>query len=334
MIKQSDIAKRLNISRTTVGRALNDSGSIKEDTKKQILDMCNELGYSKNPISTSLALKRKKNIYAFIVKTNKDYYINEIKLGFLKAKNEFRFFKYEVNIIETNIDNPEKQLEELENIINKRDVDGIIVTPLLKDEINNLKKNNPQIFFIALDLPLDNNTYNIYSNYHKSGRVTAEVLQSLLSRKDKILLIDTDDDRISSKLLYDGFYEKIKEDKKCNIIGPIYQADLKNNIAEVIENNLTKEIKAIYSSRFLSDIVEYINEKNYQDLKVVGNGLENATKELIKEMKITATVVESYLEVSYLACKSMFEYLYKGVNTEKKDIKLESKIIFRENLLD
>lgn len=222
----------------------------------------------------------------------------------------------------------------MKKIINKRDVDGIIVTPLLKDEISNLKKNNPQIFFIALDIPLDESTYNIYSNYHKSGRVTAEVLQSLLSRNDKILLIDTDDDRISSKLLYNGFYEKIKEYKKCNIIGPIYQGDLKNNISKVIENNLTKDIKAIYSSRFLADIVGYINEKNYAELKVVGNGLEKTTKELIKEMNIVATVVESYLDLGYLACKSMFEYLYKGVKPENKDIKLESKIVFRENLLD
>lgn len=334
MIKQSDIAKRLNMSRTTVGRALNDSGSINPETKKRILEMCDELGYSKNPISTSLASKKKKNIYAFLVKTTKNYYVNEIKEGFFKAENEFKFYKYEVKIIETHIDNPNKQLEEIKKKIDKRDVDGIIVTPLLKDEINILRKNNPQIFFIALDLPLDNNTYNIYSNYHKSGRVTAEVLQSLLEKNDNILLLDTDDDRISSKLLYDGFYRKIEEDRKCNIIGPIYESDLKNNISKIIVKNLTKDIKGIYSSRFLTDIVEYIKEYGYEELKVVGNGLENTTKELIKENKIIATIVEPYMDLGYLSCKSMFEYLYKGVKPKDTDIQLESKIIFRENLLD
>lgn len=334
MIKQLDIAKKLNISRTTVGRALNGSGSIKLETKKKILEMCNELGYSKNPISTSLASKKKKNIYAFIVKTTKDYYVNEIKEGFLKAENEFKFYKYEVNIVETNIDYPKKQLDEIKRIIGKRDVDGIIITPLLKDEISKLKKNNPQIFFIALDLALDSSTHNIYSNYNKSGRITAEVLQSLLNKNDNILLIDTEDDRISSKLLYEGFYTKIKEDEKCNIIGPIYQVDLKNNISEVIVNNLTNDIKAIYSSRFLVDIVEYINKNNYTELKIVGNGLENTTQKLIKEMKITATIVEPYSDLGYLACKSMFEYLYKGIKPKDNDIQLGSKIIFRENLLD
>ena len=333
MIRQADIAKRLNISRTTVGRALNDSGSINVETKEKILKMCDELGYSKNPISTSLASKKKKNIYAFIVRTKKDYYINQIKCGFLKAQNEFKFYKYEINIIETNIDYPEKQLEEIKRIIDKRNVDGIIVTPLLKDEISILRKNNPKIFFIALDLALDNNTYNIYSNYHKSGRVTAEVLQSLLKQNDNILLIDTEDDRISSKLLYDGFYTKIKEDKKCNIIGPVYQSNLKYNIYKVIEENLSKDIKAIYSSRFLDDIVDFIDENNYIDLKVVGNGLENRTKELIKKKRIVATISESYLDLGYLACTSMFEYLYKGIEPKYKNIQLESKIVFRENLL-
>lgn len=333
MIKQSDIAKKLNISRTTVGRALNDTGSISIETKEKILKTCKELGYTKNPISTSLALKKKKNIYAFIVRTKKDYYINQIKLGFLKAQNEFKFYKYEINIIETKIDYPEVQLEELKKIIDKRDADGIIITPLLKDEISIIRKNNPQIFFMALDLKLDNNTYNIYSNYHKSGRVTAEVLQNLLNNNDNILLIDTEDDRISSKLLYDGFYEKIKEDKKCNIVGPIYQSDLQNNISAVIDENLNENIKAIYSSRFLDDIVDYIYENNQVNLKVVGNGLENKMKKLVKDNKIVATIAEPYLDLGYLVCKSMFEYLYKGVEPKYKNIKLESEIVFRENLL-
>ena len=334
MIKQSDIAKRLNISRTTVGRALNDSGSINVETKEKILKMCDELGYKKNPISTSLASKKKKNIYAFIVKTNKAYYTNQIKCGFFKAQNEFKFYKYEINIIETNIDQPNQQLEEIKKIIDKRDVDGIIITPLLKDEISNLRKNNPQIFFVALDLALDSNTYNMYSNYHKSGRVTAEVLQNILNENDDILLIDTEDDRISSKLLYEGFYRKIREDNKCNIIGPIYQSDLKNNISKVIKENLSENIKAIYSSRFLTEIVDYIGKNNYKDLKVVGNGLENRTKELIKDKKIIATIVEPYLDLAYLACENMFEYLYKGMEPKYKNTELESKIVFRENLLD
>ena len=130
MVKQEDIARILNISRTTVARALNGSENINPETKEKVLKLSEELGYSRNPISTSLALKKKKNIYAFIVKTRNLNYSKEIKKGFKRAQKEFEFYKYQLNIIETDIDKPEEQLDSLINILKTEDVEGIIITPL------------------------------------------------------------------------------------------------------------------------------------------------------------------------------------------------------------
>lgn len=332
MVKQSDIAKKLNISRTTVARALNGTGSINPDTKEKILKACEELGYTKNPISTSLALKRKKNIYAFLVKTRNEYYTEDIRLGFKRAQDEFKFYKYQLNIIETDIDNPKEQLEALYTVIKNEDIEGVIITPLLKDEIRKIKQDNPKIAFLALDLPLDNGTYSVYSNYVKAGRITADILLNVLNENDKILIIDTDDDRISSKLSFNGFYNKVKEENKCKIVGPIYQQDLKNNIEKVIEEHLTEDIKALYSSRFLVNIVKYINDNKNVSLKIVDNGFSKLTKSLIKENKIVATVVQKYEELGYLAAKYMFEHLYKDMKPKVINNELESIIVFKENL--
>lgn len=332
MIRQEDIAKKLNISRTTVARALNGTGSVNEETKEKVLKACEELGYKRNPISSSLALKKKKNIYAFIVKAKNNYYTDDIKLGFQKAQGEFKFYKYQLNIIETDIDSPREQLDELKGVIDKGDIDGVIITPLLKEEIKLLKRNNPNIFFIALDLPLDNVTFNIYSNYYKSGRLTAELLQNVLNQGEEILLIDTEDDRISSKPYYYGFYEKITEDNICKITNIVYQSDLKNNIGKVIKDNLTDNVKAIYSSRFLVDIVEYVIKNTDRKLKIVANGLSDNTKKLIESNNIIATVKEKYKELGYISAKVMFEHLYKDIKPKHINIELESEIILKENL--
>ncbi|GAB6169054.1 substrate-binding domain-containing protein [Clostridium carnis] len=332
MIRQSDIAKKLNISRTTVARALNGTGSINPETKEKILKACEELGYKRNPISTSLASKRKKNIFAFIVKTRNHYYIEGIRLGFKEAEIEYKFYKYQINIIETDINNPEEQVQMLRTIIKKGNVDGIIITPLLKEEIKAIKKDNPKIVFMALDLPLDRGTYSVYSNYYKVGRITANILLSVLNNGDKILVINTEDDRISSRLSFDGFYSKLLEEKKCRIVGPIYQKDLKNNIEKVVEENVTDDINALYSSRFLVDIVEYISSNKNINLKVIDNGFSKATKELIRKNKIIATVVQKYEELGYLASKNMFEYLYKDSKPKNINNEIDSIIIFKENL--
>lgn len=333
MVKQEDIAKMLNISRTTVARALNGSGSISPSTKEKILNLCEELGYSRNPISTSLALKKKRNIYAFIVKTRNPNYSKEIKQGFKRAQKEFEFYKYHLNIIETDIDRPEEQLELLNNILKTKDVEGIIITPLLKDEIKNTKKNNPKVTFIALDLPLDNFTYSVCSNYFKSGRITADILLNVLNEGEKILLIDTDDDRISSKLSFNGFLSKIKESSKCEVIGPIYQKDLKSNIELCLDENLTDDIKAIYSSRFLVNIVKSLCKRKKYNIKVIDNGTSDITKELIKNNRIVATVAQKYSELGYLATKYMFEYLYKDIKPLKINNELDSLILFKENFM-
>lgn len=333
MVKQDDIAKMLNISRTTVARALNGSESISPDTKEKILKLCEELGYSRNPISTSLALKKKRNIYAFIVKTRNLNYSKEIKQGFKRAQKEFEFYKCQLNIIETDIDKPEEQLELLNNIIKTEDVEGIIITPLLKDEIKRVKRDNPKITFIALDLPLDDFTYSVCSNYFKSGRITADILLNVLNKGDKILLIDTDDDRISSKLSFNGFLSKVKESDKCEIVGPVYQKSLKDNIETCLDENLTEDIKAVYSSRFLVNIVKSICKRKKYHIKVVDNGTSDITRELIKNNKVIATVAQKYPELGYLAAKNMFEYLCKDIKPLKINNELDSVILFKENFM-
>lgn len=329
MIKQSDIAKILHVSRTTVARALNGTGSINPDTKEKILNLCEELGYTKNPIGTSLALKKSKNIYAFIAKTKKEFYLNNIKNGFEKAQSEFRFYKHKLNIIETDIDNPEEQVIALKNILKNQHVDGVIIIPLLKDEIIKIKRENNKTIFMALDIPLDKNTYSVYSNYFKAGRITANILLNTLNKGDKILLIDTEDDRISSKLVFDGFYNKLIESNKCEIVGPVFQKDLKNNVDNVIEKNLNEDIAALYSSRFLVDIVEKIIANGNYSLKIVDNGYSNATKRLIRNEKIIATVAQNHFELGYLVAKYMLEYLHKDVKLKMINNEYENIILFK-----
>jgi LacI family transcriptional regulator len=51
MATQKDIAKKLNISRTNVSRALMGNGSIRPETKQKVLNLAKNLSYSKNLIA-------------------------------------------------------------------------------------------------------------------------------------------------------------------------------------------------------------------------------------------------------------------------------------------
>ncbi len=57
-----DIARALNVSTSTVSRALRDSSEINEQTKKQVLEYAARMNYSPNPIALSLKENRSKAI--------------------------------------------------------------------------------------------------------------------------------------------------------------------------------------------------------------------------------------------------------------------------------
>lgn len=331
MIKQEDIAKKLNISRTTVARALNGSEKIKPETKEKILKLCDELGYVKNPISTSLATKKNKRVFAFLVKSKNKYYASELSKGLKRAEKEFKFYGYDIKVIETDINEPLVQINKLKNIMEEEKPDGVIIIPLLKDEVKEIINEYQKTIFITLDISIDETIPHVGGDYFKSGRITAEILINVISKGKKVLVLDTQDDRISSKLYLKGFLSRMNEEEENILVGPIFDDNLKDNITKILKENMDSNIEGIYSSRFLKDIVKESKKLKF-NFKVVANGIGNTMKKLMLEKDIIATVVEQWEEQGYIAGKIMFNYIYKDNKFKCRRYITESKIIFREHL--
>ena len=331
MVRQKDIAKKLNISRTTVARALNEDKNIKKETKDKILNLAKEMGYEKNYLSSSLASKKKKKIYAFNVKSLNIYYTERIKKGLKAIEAEMKNYNYKIKIIETDINEAEKQIEALKKIIRENNPDGIIITPLLKKEIKEVIQSNPKIKFVTLDIDIGDKIYHVGPNYFKSGEIAGDMMINMVGPKSKILLLTSPDDKISSELYFNGFYRRIKK-SDLEVIGPVFQEDLLKNLDLVIKKYYSKDLKAIYSCRYITEVAEYLYNNNYKGLKIVGNGMNSRMKKLINKQFINATVREKCYEEGYLAGKLMFEMIYKEKSPEKRRYITKSEIIIKENL--
>lgn len=332
MVTQQQIAKKLNISRTTVSRALAGSANIHPETKEKILSLCKSLGYRKNILSSSLATKKPKKVYVFIVKSINENYSLEMHTGIEKAKEELKNYNIDINTIETSINHPELQLAELNKIIKNEKPDGIIIIPQLKEQIQEIINNNQQIKFISLDIGITKGISHIGSDYIKSGKISANILSPILRDNEKILILDTQSDEISSKQYLKGFVSEAQS-QNLAIVGPIYFDNILANIDTIINEYLTKDIKAIYSSRYLAEILTQIkNKKPEIKLYATSNGMSSSIHNLIATDDIVATVKENHAEQSYLATKQIFSLLYntEDINNEKLFVKPE--IIFKQNL--
>lgn len=117
-----DIAKELNITASTVSRALNDHPRISEATKKAVLKVAKRLNYQPNHIAAALRNGR-SNIIGIIVPTADRSFFGSVIRGIEEVAKKSH---YNVMICQSH-DDYESEVSTVEALLNAR-VDGIIVS--------------------------------------------------------------------------------------------------------------------------------------------------------------------------------------------------------------
>ena len=332
MITQKEIAEKLGISRTTVARAINGSTSIREETKKKILELVKEMNYEKNYIGSSLAGRRAKKVYSLVIESKNEFYTHEIIRGLNESAKEYRAYNYIIDVKTTDINDAESQIEELKKVLESEDIDGLIITPLDREKVYEiLEPYLDKIKIISLGIRLHEDIPHVGPDHIKQGRIAGGIMSNLLRKDENILVIDNGDDRISSKMYLAGFVGRIKE-TSINLVGPFEGQGIENSI-QMINDICSKErIDGIYINRYAQDIFEKMPKKFLADKKIVTNGIGKNIKKLIKNRVIIATVMEEIAAEGYSAGKRMFEMLYKGEKNISNWEVSKSHIIFLENL--
>ncbi len=83
-VTRKDIAEIAGTTVSVVSRALNNSGYVDADKKKRILQVAEELGYTRNPINVTLEQKRTKQILFYCKDLNNSFNIG-LYYGMVKA---------------------------------------------------------------------------------------------------------------------------------------------------------------------------------------------------------------------------------------------------------
>jgi DNA-binding LacI/PurR family transcriptional regulator len=332
MMTQEEIAKQLGVTRTTVARALAGHKNISEETREKILKYIQESGYTKNFIGSSLALKKKKVVYAFLVKTKNQTYNSEIKRGLLAAANELKEYNFKLEIIETSIKFPKVQAQKLKGVLENKKPAGIIISPIDRDEIEEiLKGHEGKLKILALGKGLKSAQYYVMTNYLKAGQIAGNIMEKLLRKGEKLLVIDSGDDEMTSKLYLEGFLNKV-EVGDVQVIGPVTIKNPLKNIAK-IEKLLTTDVKGLYVNMYTAEILQELFNRGYDGLKIVTTTGNEIIKKFILEDKVDAAVLEGLYREGYIAINRIFDMIYKDLFIENREVYLvKSHIIFKENI--
>jgi LacI family transcriptional regulator len=86
----SDIARELNITASTVSRALNDNPRISEETKKLVKDAAKRVGYQVNGVASALRSGRTHTIGVIVPTADRSFFASIVR-GIEMAANRIGY---------------------------------------------------------------------------------------------------------------------------------------------------------------------------------------------------------------------------------------------------
>ncbi len=273
MVTLKQLAKELNVSISTVSKALNDSKEIGEDTIKRVKELAKLYNYKPNKVALSLKQNKTKTI-GVIIPDILNHFLAKVLFGIEREANKFGY-----NII-TCISNEslEKEKESLQLLANGS-VDGFILSVAqesqIKNEIDHFKdtiaEGLPIVMFdrVAHDVMCDKvivddfqATYNATKGFIKEGR-------------KRIAFITKIDDISVGKLREQGYTKAILE---AQTMTPIYLRlkkgdDIQQKVKQFYKKH--KQIDGVVSADSTSGVVAINMAVNFKrkvpkEISVVG----------------------------------------------------------------
>ena len=191
-----DIAKALNLSTSTVSRALRGSYEISADTKKQVLEYAEKINYRPNPIALSLKERRTRSIGIVVSEIANNFFSQAINGIESIAYNK----GYHVIITQSH----ESQDRERVNVehLAARGVDGLLISLSSESvDISYLKdlheKGLPIVFFDRVTSEIETHTatannylgalhateHLIYEGYKRIAHITSSPYLSITKER-------------------------------------------------------------------------------------------------------------------------------------------------------
>ncbi|TKJ47524.1 LacI family transcriptional regulator [Candidatus Aerophobetes bacterium Ae_b3a] len=166
-----DIAKKADVSATTVSRALNNKPDVSSKTKDKILRIAKNLGYTSNLLAKSLRSRKSKTIGVVLTDISNPFFA-AIAKGIESAAHKRGY-----SIILCNTDEKyEKEEEALQVLVEKR-VDGLLITPVQKEYQDILRIKERRIPLVSIARHFDTiETDSVVSDDVLGGFLATEYL--------------------------------------------------------------------------------------------------------------------------------------------------------------
>ncbi len=328
------LAKELNLSISTVSRALRDSYEISAETKEKVFELAKRLNYQPNPHASGLRGQKTKTIAVVVPEIVNDFFSLVIS-GIEKITQEKG---YHVLIYLTHEDY-EREVFFINTLANGR-VDGVLLSRSGENtdtshllELN--KKGIPLVFFDRVCESLDNVKVST-DNYESGFTATRHLIEAGCK---KIAYLQVLKNISIGKMRMNGYLDALKEHPIQEV--PIILEctnDYDENFKHIKKLLISEKPDGIFApvgklAVICYRVCEKIKLKIPEDLKIISfSNLQTAS---LLNPSLT-TITQPAFDIGEIAAKELFKKINKksGINDLNKNVILKSLLIKRNSTSD
>ncbi len=325
-----DVAKKANVSISTVSRVINNSKPVSDDIKKRVLDVIRDTGYSPNPVARSLVMKKSRTI-GIIVPDISSSYIGEV----LNAIEEIaKTYSYET-ILCNSYAEKDQEIKYL-NLLVAKQVEGIIFITF--DITNDHKEfiNSQKIPVVMVNRNISDTvgTHSVGVDHYKAAYEMTKYLIKQGHRKIGLIrngkqngvfgaehlraykqAIEEDGIEYDENLIFEG---KFQSDRSYDIVESLIKEDkLPTAIFATSDDMAIGAMNALYDNGY----------KIPKDVSVVGFYDTKMSK--LFRPKLT-TIRQPIYDMGAVSLRLLIK-LIKGEKLDKKTIILPHELIIRDS---
>lgn len=344
-----DISERLNISATSVHRALSGKEGISDSLRELILATAEEMGYEKNYVASSI--KRKTIRIAAVLPQDQGLYFQHIWRGLRNYANDARALNVEVE--EYVCTDEQHQAELIKKIADAGPAKyaGVITfcyANISKIVFQLLRLLSMNICTILIDDELNEieGIYSIPANAKVLGEVAAE-FGSLITPDNGTVLVSqgrTDSHLLVNKI--NAFREYLEEHKPGLKVVEVPGFSRKPEMDEMVYRGIFQALKdhpdtVLYYALTSADnryVVRAVEELGLQQqVAVIATDLNSESAEYLREGRVKAVINQGAYAKGFASMNLMIDCVVKHLDAPQRfncpiDVVLKSNLSFYESV--
>lgn len=326
-----DIAKRAGVSPATVSRALNNQNLVKEETRKKIHKIAEEMNYSPNFLARSL-VKKQTNTIALIISDITNPFFTTVARGVEDFASQRGF-----NTIFCNTDENVEKEKQYVNLMLQRRVDGIIIASCgSSNNLDDIKNRNFPLVLVDRTFPVNNGWDSVVGDSEEGAyHLTKHLIEVHYHKKIAVIsgppVLSTSQDRVR------GYLRALRE---CHIQENsewIISGEFKENFgyqmaSKFLQYSGAKPTAVFAGNNFIA--IGIIRAAREMDIEIPGD-LALVTFDDLEMASYTCPFLTVAKQPAYTMGSMATEFLLQRISgekiREKRIVVLKPEIIIRKS---